>query len=346
MTMEELAREIGCSKSTLDRALHNRGNVSAKMMEKIRTYIKKNDFQVNVVGKVLAIQNKLKFGIIVSSDLTAKNNSLFELIYEGMLFGTKNYSSMGVNFFFKKLSSGRAEEQIKAIDELVNEGVSGIAISIEENSQDLFDTINSAMEKGIRFVSYQNTAGAKSTKRNFSYILGTDQSKEGYIAAELMGRFLNGRGKVILYSGLMKNMFHQNRIDSAYDKLKNEYPDIEIIDVFRNAYPDSVIYEHFNKCLDDNPDLSGVIISCGGNYVITEILKERGLIGKVKQIMFDATRKIKEELKKGNVDVVIGTDLKRLGYNTVIALCESLMYGKVDKIKVDLPVSIMIKECF
>ena len=346
MTLKELAEEIGCSKATLDRALNNRGKVSEKMMQKILAHVDRLDFQVNGIGKALAMQNKMKFGIIISADLSSKSNALFQLIYEGMCQGAKSYSSIGAKFFFIKLSSGRADEQIRAIRSLMEKGVAGIAISIEENSQELFDTIDAAMEQGIQFISYQNTVGAAIAKNNYRYIMGTDQSKEGHIAAELMGRFLNGRGKVILYSGLMKNMFHQNRIDSAYEKLKKEYPDIEIVDVFRNAYPDEKISRDFNNVLDQHPDLSGVIISCGGDYVVTEVLKGRGLLKQVKQIMFDVTPKVEEELKAGNIDVVIGVDLKKLGYNTIVALCDSLVYGRIECIKVDLPISIMMKECY
>jgi LacI family transcriptional regulator len=346
MTLEELAKEIGCSKSTLDRALNNRGKVSQQMMERILFYVDKFNFRVNRAGKVLAMQNKLKFGIILSADLTPKSNSLFELIHEGMKSGAKELSNIGASFYFIKLSSGSAKEQVEAIQSLADKGVAAIAISIEEKSEELLKAIRNAKEQGIQFISYMNSIGAAIAKECFEYIIGTDQLKEGYIAAELMGRFLSGKGKVILYSGLMKNMFHQNRIDSAYEKLKNNYPDIEIIDVFRNAYPDSKVAEHFSGILDEHRDLSGVIISCGSNYVITDILKERGMIGQVKQIMFDATSKVEEELKAGNIDVVIGADLRKLGFNTIIALCDSIMYGRIESLKIDVPISIIFKECY
>ena len=104
MTMEELARKLMFKIDMTEPFITE--VMSCKMM-KNSSYIK-NDFQVNVVGKVLAIQNKLKFGI-VSSDLTAKNNSLFELIYEGMLLGQRiiRHGSK----LFKKLSSGRARNR-------------------------------------------------------------------------------------------------------------------------------------------------------------------------------------------------------------------------------------------
>ena len=105
MTQKELARLIGCSRATFDRVLNNRGGVSSSMRQRIIESIKETGFQVNSAGKVLAMQNRLKFGIIISSDLTPISNQLFDRIYKGMKIAAKGFSTLGAEFYFVKLSS-------------------------------------------------------------------------------------------------------------------------------------------------------------------------------------------------------------------------------------------------
>lgn len=346
MTLKELAVQIGCSPSTLDRVLNNRGSVSAKTRARILESVNASGFQINSTGKALAMQNKMKFGIIVSADLSAKVNSLFPRIYEGMRCGVEALSQTGAEFHFRDLKSGTAAEQVQAIQSLIEAGVAAIAISFEDDHQELHEAIERGIEKGVKFIPYYNACPNRTNAHKFFFDMGIDQLREGRVAAELMARFLGEKGKIVLFSGLMRNCVHQNRIDAAYDEVKKNHPGITIIDVIRNAHPAERITNQFEEVLDGCADLAGVIASCGNNWAIGSILERRGLCGKVVSIMFDKTLKVEEQLKAGVIDCVIGQDLKKLGYNTVLALYDSLMLGSVDSFKVRLPLLIEIRQCY
>lgn len=346
MTLKELAAQVGCSPSTLDRVLNNRGSVNAGTRARIMESVNELGFQINSTGKALAMQNKMKFGIIISADLSSKVNSLFPRIYEGMRYGVEALTQTGAEFYFRDLQSGTAAEQVEAIQSLIEAGALAIAISFEDDDPELHEAVERGIEKGIKFIPYYNACADRAIEHKFLFDMGIDHQREGRVAAELMSRFLGGKGKIALFSGLMRNGVHQNRIDAVYDELKKNHPGVVVVDVIRNAHPLERITGRLEEVLSGCPDLAGVIASCGNNWAIGDMLEQRGLCGRVVSIMFDKTLMVEQQLKAGVVDCVIGQDLKKLGYNTVLALYDSLMLGSVDSFKVRLPMLIEVRQCY
>lgn len=342
MTLKELAKKIGCSTATLDRVINGRSGVSPETKARVLSRINELSFEVNSAGKALAMQNKLKFGIILSADLVSSKNLFFSAIYEGMQVGVQALSKTGAKFYFKMLKSGSAHEQVEAILDLTDIGVASIALSIEEKSEELQRIMDEAMANGVEFISYFNSISTESLSLTNHYNFGGNHEEEGRYAAELLARFMGRKGKVVLLSGLMKNLVHQTRIDTAYEVLKKRYPDIEIIDIARNMYPEERILEYLDRMLKYHPDINGVIASCGYNYLVADTLYQKGLCSNVTQVMFDFTYRIEEQLHSGMIDAVVGQDLKKLGYNTIIALYDLLMDRHIDPYKINVPTSILL----
>lgn len=345
MTLRELAKEIGCSRATLDRVINHREGVSDRRRREILEQIEELGYKPNKIGKMLSKQNRTVIGVILCMDNTPMDNPLFDIIYKGMQEAARELEQNGVTFAFRHIESGRASEQVRVIEELVTEqGVSGIVISIEEKSEELFETIRYHMSRGVRFLSYFNISGAQNMNFKFPYELGTGQKREGSVAAGLMGRFLGGRGKVALISGLEKNQVHQIRVDSAGECLSKLYPDIEVLPVFRNSFPGNKVEELVEHLLKEHPDLSGIIASCGYVGTLTRKIRERGKKDQISIIVYDCTRQAESDLENGDCDAVIGVDLKRLGYKTIMAVNELVFQNEVSEDVRFLPLQILLKE--
>ena len=84
-----------------------------------------------------------------------------------------------------------------------------------------------------------------------------------------------------LIGGLEENYAHQLRVDSAYSLLNERYPEIEVLPVYRNCYPETEAERLCREILDKNPDLRGMIVSCGFFGTITSYIEK---IGKKDQI--------------------------------------------------------------
>lgn len=217
MTQEELARKIGVSRATLDRVINNREGVSAKKREEILATIEELGYKPNISGKMLSKQNRTSIGVIIGTDKTPKDGRVFEIIYKSMLECSRHLAMSGVRFIYRQMVSGEAEEQIQIIEELVAEGVSGIAFAFRKRTEKLYATIAKYQRQGIQFVPYFNTLTDPNVDLRFQCHLDTDQVKEGRIAASLLAKFMGGKGKAALISGLEENYVHQLRIESDGD---------------------------------------------------------------------------------------------------------------------------------
>lgn len=344
MTQEELARKIGVSRATLDRVINNREGVSIKKREQILEAIQELGYKPNISGKMLSKQNRTSIGIIIGTDKTPEDGRVFEIIYKSMQECSKGLAMSGVRFIYRQMISGEAEEQIQIIEELVQEGVSGIAFAFRKRTPKLYATISKYQKKGIQFVPYFNTLTEPNVDLTFQCHLDTDQVKEGRIAASLLGKFIGGRGKVALISGLEENYVHQLRIESAKQLLQENFPDIEVLPVYKNCYPEVVAEELCKRIFDEHPDLSGVIVSCGFFGTITSYLKERRVENPISIIVFDITKRAKQDLIEEKCDAIIGVDLKQLGYRTIKVIYELVFRNEVDKESWEIPLQILLKE--
>lgn len=345
MTLKELALQIGCSRATLDRVLNNREGVSDKRRKEILEMIKEYGYKPNRIGKMLATQKRTVIGVILSADITPAENPLYHVIYEGMTVAAAALEETGVRYVFRQLKSGKAKEQIKCIEDMVyEEKVSGIAISLEEKSDELFDTIKYHMERGIKFLSYFNINGAQHPEFKFAHEIGINQQREGIVAAGLMAKFLRGKGKIALMSGLEKNLVHQTRINSAKSLLENSYKQIEVAEVIRNTYPEERAEELVQELLGKHPDLDGIIMSCGSSSRIAEKLNAMGKSGQISVISFDFTKQLELDLGKGYLDAVIGVNLEKLGFKTIHAIYELVFQDEIQEDTLYVPLQIKIKE--
>ena len=66
-TIETIAEKAGVSRGTVDRVLHNRGQVKPETAEKVRAVMEEMDFQPNALGRAFYLSRKKnKIGVLVS----------------------------------------------------------------------------------------------------------------------------------------------------------------------------------------------------------------------------------------------------------------------------------------
>lgn len=344
MTLKELAKQIGCSRATLDRVINNREGVGEKRRREILDSIERLGYKPNVTGKILSKQSRTLIGIIVGLDMTPSDSRVFTVILEGMMECCNELEQSGIKFLFKYMKTGCVKEQIELIHELVSEGAVGIALSFREDADNLYDVIRKYTLKGIKFLPYFAAKSETDTRITFEYQLGTDQRREGYMAAGLLGKYLRNSGKVALISGLEENAVHQIRVNSAKELLEREYPGITVLPIYKNVFPKENVVPVCDEIFREHPDVSGIVASCGFSGDITKYLEEKGKKDQVFVVLYDFTNIAIRDLKEGRCDVVIGINLKRLGYKSIMAIYDLVFKGEVNDDTLYAPLEILVKE--
>ncbi len=95
ITIKEIAQQAQVSVGTVDRVLHNRGEVAAATRSKVLEIAKEGNYQVNVVARNLKLNKVYKLAIVIPQD-----NEYWKDQKKGMEKALDEYSSFGLKATF------------------------------------------------------------------------------------------------------------------------------------------------------------------------------------------------------------------------------------------------------
>lgn len=83
-TIDDIARELGISKSTVSRAISGKGRLSAETRAKVLEFIEEHNFRPNAVAKSLAQSRTNNIGLILPGDRNTSDFSFFQECTQGI----------------------------------------------------------------------------------------------------------------------------------------------------------------------------------------------------------------------------------------------------------------------
>lgn len=84
ITISDIAEELGCSKTTISRAISGKGRISAEMRQKVQEYIRERDYKPNVIAKGLAQSKTYNIGVILPADANLIEIPFFQCCLMGI----------------------------------------------------------------------------------------------------------------------------------------------------------------------------------------------------------------------------------------------------------------------
>lgn len=134
-TLEDIAKELGVSKTTVSRAISGKGRIGRETRERVLAFIKEHEYQPNVVAKALAQRKTFNIGLVMPLDYAATEFPFFKDCMNGIC-------KMASKYNYDIIISMCDGENIEPIKRLVaNRKVDGMILSraIENSSaQDYF----------------------------------------------------------------------------------------------------------------------------------------------------------------------------------------------------------------
>ncbi|MCD7954831.1 MAG: LacI family transcriptional regulator [Lachnospiraceae bacterium] len=83
-TIDDVARELGISKTTVSRAISGKGRVSQETREKVLSCIEKNDYRPNVIAKALSERRTYNIGLLLPNDYAEIDFPFFKECMSGI----------------------------------------------------------------------------------------------------------------------------------------------------------------------------------------------------------------------------------------------------------------------
>jgi ribose transport system substrate-binding protein len=234
------------------------------------------------------------------------------------------------------------DQQIQTIENFTTRRVSGIVLA-PLDSQAMVRPVNNAIRAKVPVVIMDS--GLKSD--NYVSFVATDNYKGGVLAAQHMGKLLEGKGNVILLRYAVGSASTEEREAGFVDTLKKEFPQIKLISSDQYAGPTRETgYQASQNLLNRfGRDVNGIFAPCEPPTIaMAKALRDIGKAGgKVKMVGFDAGSQSVADLKRGDVQGLVVQNPVFMGYKGVMTMVEHLQGKKVEK-RIDTGVVLVTPE--
>lgn len=186
--------------------------------------------------------------------------------------------------------------------------------------------INDAVEAGIPVATFNSETD---TENKRLFFVGADLYKQGQTAGEKMVEVLDGEGEVAIITGFFAVEAHELRRLGFEDYIKENAPDIKIVDRVENQDKADIAYNQAQDFMTANPDLAGIYVTAGGPFGAAAAVEDAGRAGEIKMISYDFVDETMEYVKKGVITGTIGQQPYAQGHDPAIRLYNYLVCGEV-----------------
>ena len=216
--------------------------------------------------------------------------------------------------------------QIQIVDSMINRHVDAICLAPIDKKV-MVSIVERAASQNIPVVIFDSPVDSD----KFISQVATDNFQAGQMAAERMGKILEGKGKVIIVAvqpGAASTMAREEGFET---KIKSAFPGIEIVDKRYGMADFAQSMQVAENMLTAHPEAMGMFASNESSAVGgARALKQRR--SKVKMVGFDWSPALLEDLRGGLIDSLVAQHPFKMGYESVIAAVKHLKGEKVEKI--------------
>ncbi|MCM1038014.1 MAG: LacI family transcriptional regulator [Ruminococcus sp.] len=205
LTINDIAEELGVSKTTVSRAISGKGRIGAETREKVLRYIEEHDYRPNVIAKGLAQSRTYNIGLVIPG-----NYNLVELpFFQNCMLGISKTASL---LDYDVLISVVMPEDISRLHRVViNHKVDGVILTrtlVEDAS------VAYLKETGIPFVTIGSTKDEEAVQIDNDHYSACRELTERLLA--------QGLEKIALIGGSRDYIVNSNRLGGFLEAYRKQ----------------------------------------------------------------------------------------------------------------------------
>lgn len=174
LTIADIAQELGVSKTTVSRAMSDKGRIGEETRKRVQAYIEAHHYSPNVVAKGLAQNKTFNLGLVLPGDYNIVELPFFQKCMMGI---SRTASEAGYDVLLSMVTADKITQLERAV---TNRKIDG-AILTRTLADDA--PMRYLQENGVPFVAIGSTDEAK--------VVQIDNDHRG-ACRELTGRLLDG----------------------------------------------------------------------------------------------------------------------------------------------------------
>ncbi|MFZ4456552.1 MAG: substrate-binding domain-containing protein [Bacteroidales bacterium] len=337
--IKDIAILAGVSEGTVDRVLHNRGNVSPKSRKKVEEALAQIDYKPNIYASALAQKKRTHLICIIPS---FNEDEYWEYVSKGIRKAHDEMSMLNVYIHILSFDQYDRESFKEALAKSLKGNPDGILFP-PVFTQESLDFIEQIDRLEIPFVFLDSMIEGTNA---ISYF-GQDSFRSGQIAAKLLLSIIDKDSTVAMFHTYRVGDLGTNQTTVRQNGFLNYLSENRATN---KAYPIGLnATEHaqnivlIEKFLLEHPNTKGVVVFNSLAHVATSYFNSINRPD-IKIIGYDILQRNRESLLRDEISFLIGQRPEEQGYLGIKVLSEKLLFNrKTDKINF-MPIDIVVKE--
>lgn len=339
----DIAEAAKVSRGTVDRVIHNRGNVSAEIKNRILKVIEELKYEKNILASTLAYNRAFVIGVLLPDP---SKDPYWTQPYDGIEEALKSVEHYGVKLQYYYFNEDDTSSFDLQSEKILKERIDGLIITptLFLESKELLRTLE---EKSIPYVQI-NTNLNRENQSNLGFI-GQNSYQSGFLAGKLLSYNLRDDQSVAIVH-LEKNLANAHHLLEKETGFKDFFAQFadgkhEIHQI--TCSPFGLEFNKLHDLLDKNlasiPDLGGIFVSTSRVYLIAQYLQTSNIVDK-QLVGFDLIDKNIQFLESGHIQFLINQNPFQQGYYALMRIVEFLLKGLPFAKVQNLPLDIVLKE--
>ena len=338
--IKDIANLAGVSEGTVDRVLHQRGDVSAKSLEAVNKVLEDLDYSPNIFARSLASKKQYKFVCMFPVHNTT---DYWQLVDNGFKQAAQEFIHHNVSLELILFNQFDAKTFVTKAQEVLSNLPDAVFISPIFRPESLAFT-NELTRLGIPFSFIDSMI----EEVDFLTYYGQNSFQSGYIAAKLLLASLSASEQVIVIRTQRKGAFSNQTIlrhqgFMQYIEDHGLAHSIELIQVEMKDEDDEANKEQLIQVFQTNSNIKAAITFNSKVFRLAKMLVELKQT-EVRLIGYDLLEQNVSYLQQGVVSYLFGQRPDKQAYFTVRDMCRQLIF-KQDIQRINfVPIDILMKE--
>lgn len=259
------------------------------------------------------------FGVIAKS----QSNPVFQAARTGAEDAARELSKelgTSITIDWRTPINEDAQQQAQYLEQLVGQGVDGIAISASD-AKLLETAINDAVDRGVEVCCFDSDVPAS---KRFAYY-GIDDVEAGRTEMKILAQEMGGTGVVAILAGNQNAPNLQARVRGVKEVI-DATPGLTLKDVYYHAETAPDAAAKVQQVQAANPDITGWAM-VGGWPLFTDDALD-GVYQSAKVVAVDHLPQELNYVREGQVQALVGQDCYGWGHESVVMLVNKVIKGE------------------
>jgi len=337
--IKDIAEIAQVSIGTVDRVIHNRGEVSQATRERIQKLLSEHNYKPDINASSLALKREVRLAVVMPR--LVNEHAFWKLPQSGIqkaLDELAHYKISIDTFYFDQFDR---DDFLRHVKNFPYHQVHGVLFApvFHDESVTFLNTCEKEKLPVILFNSLLEDA-------SFSSFVGQDAFHSAYVAAKLINYGVApGRDVAIVNMSARKDHYaHIIQREKGFRSYFEEHSDRlnHLLTIDLNGVDDDHLFQKLDETFHKY-DIAGLFVTNSRVYKVAEFLSKRGIMN-VRLVGYDLLPESVSYLKRDYIDFLISQKPEEQAFRGLSSLFYLVAFNREPESRILLPIDIITRE--